>query len=223
MTHKTSHVVCNLAKWKSITPTFCLIFIFLLSLSFFLSKELFRRKRWRLVSVQLSNKFGYSPWCTVYFVLVLHNHNSLSLGRNDPSFPVSCCTFQSIYLSNALYFSSPTESFLSIHVYFPSAVPISTQSIYLLIYLSNALSFSSSTESFLSIHISFPSAVPISTQSIYLLIFLSNALSFSSLTESFLSICVVSVSFYFGRANIRNESKQKSAKNLTGNFFAFHI
>ena len=186
MTHKTSHVVCNLAKWKSITPTFCLIFIFLLSLSFFLSKELFRRKRWRLVSVQLSNKFGYSPWCTVYFVLVLHNHNSLSLGRNDPSFPVSCCTFQSIYLSNALYFSSPTESFLSIHVYFPSAVPISTQSIYLLIYLSNALSFSSPT-------------------------------------ESFLSICVVSVSFYFGRANIRNESKQKSAKNLTGNFFAFHI
>ena len=111
MTHKTSHVVCNLAKWKSITPTFCLIFIFLLSLSFFLSKELFRRKRWRLVFVQLSNKFGYSPWCTVYFVLVLHNHNSLSLGRNDPSFPVSCCTFQSIYLSNALYFSSSTESF----------------------------------------------------------------------------------------------------------------
>ena len=111
LTHKTCHVVCNLAKWKSITPTFWLIFIFLLSLSFFLSKELFRRKRWRLVSVQLSNKFGYSPWCTVYFVLVLHNHNSLSLGRNDPSFPVSCCTFQSIYLSNALYFSSSTESF----------------------------------------------------------------------------------------------------------------
>ena len=113
--------------------------------------------------------------------------------------------------------------FLSIHVSFPSAVSISTQSIYLLIFLSNALSFSSPTESFLSIHISFPSAVPISTQSIYLLIYLSNALSFSSPTESFLSICVVSVSFYFGRANIRNESKQKSAKNLTGNFFAFHI
>ena len=101
-------------------------------------------------------------------------------------------------------------------LHFPLAVALSNLSIYQMLYIFLLLQ-----SLFLSIHVSFPSAVSISTQSIYLLIFLSNALSFSSPTESFLSICVVSVSFYFGRANIRNESKQKSAKKLTGNFLPF--
>ena len=41
--------------------------------------ELFSR-RWRLASAQLSNKFGYCPWCTVSIVLYFHKHNNLPLG-----------------------------------------------------------------------------------------------------------------------------------------------
>ena len=43
--------------------------------------ELFRRRRWRLISAQLSNKFGYCPLYTVSIVLYVHNHNSLPLGQ----------------------------------------------------------------------------------------------------------------------------------------------
>ena len=32
--------------------------------------ELFSRMRWRLISAQLSNNFGYSPWCTVSIVVL---------------------------------------------------------------------------------------------------------------------------------------------------------
>ena len=38
--------------------------------------ELFSRRRWRLISAQSSNKFGYFP---VSIVLLVHKHNSLPL------------------------------------------------------------------------------------------------------------------------------------------------
>ena len=43
--------------------------------------ELFSRRRWRLVTVQLSNKFGYRPLYTVSIVFKVHKHNSLPLGQ----------------------------------------------------------------------------------------------------------------------------------------------
>ena len=43
--------------------------------------ELFSRRRWRLVSAQLSNKFGFCPLYTVSIVLQVHKHNSLPLGQ----------------------------------------------------------------------------------------------------------------------------------------------
>ena len=46
-----------------------------------LHMELFSRRRWGLISAQLSNKFGYCPWCTVSIVLYFHKHNSLPLGQ----------------------------------------------------------------------------------------------------------------------------------------------
>ena len=46
-----------------------------------LRMELFSRRRWRLVSVQLSNKVGYCPSCTVSIVLVFNKHYSLPLGQ----------------------------------------------------------------------------------------------------------------------------------------------
>ena len=59
--------------------------------------ELFSRRRWRLVSAQLSNEFGYCPWCTVSIVLYFNalsllfcifiNTTSYHLGRYDTSPP----------------------------------------------------------------------------------------------------------------------------------------
>ena len=46
-----------------------------------LRMELFSRRRWRLVSAQLSNKVGYCPSCTVSIVLVFNKHYSLPLGQ----------------------------------------------------------------------------------------------------------------------------------------------
>ena len=43
--------------------------------------ELFSRRRWRLVSAQLSNQFGYCPLYTVSIVLLVHKRNSLPLGH----------------------------------------------------------------------------------------------------------------------------------------------
>ena len=45
------------------------------------SMELFSRKRWRLVSAQLPNKFGYCPLYTVSIVLWVHKHDILPLGQ----------------------------------------------------------------------------------------------------------------------------------------------
>ena len=58
--------------------------------------EHFSRRRWRLVSAQLSIKFCYCPWCTVSIVLYFHKHNSLPLGAYKPSSPVSCRAPQTI-------------------------------------------------------------------------------------------------------------------------------
>ena len=52
--------------------------------------ELFVRRRWRIVSAQLSIEFGYCPSSTVSIVLLFHEHNSLLLGRYEPSSPISC-------------------------------------------------------------------------------------------------------------------------------------
>ena len=49
--------------------------------------ELFSRRRWRLVSAQLSNKFGNCPLYSDSIVFVSYKHN----GRYEPSSPVSCC------------------------------------------------------------------------------------------------------------------------------------
>ena len=54
--------------------------------------KLFSRGRWRLLSAQLSIKFGYCPSCTLNIVLYFHKHNSLPLGSYKPSSPVSCRT-----------------------------------------------------------------------------------------------------------------------------------
>ena len=43
--------------------------------------ELLSRRRWRLVSAQLSNQFGYCPLYTVSIVLLVHKRNSLPLGH----------------------------------------------------------------------------------------------------------------------------------------------
>ena len=43
--------------------------------------ELLSRRRWRLISAHLSNKFGYCPLYTVSIVLQVHKHNSLPLGQ----------------------------------------------------------------------------------------------------------------------------------------------
>ena len=52
--------------------------------------ELFVRRRWRIVSAQLSIEFGYCPSSTVSIVLLFHEHNSLLLGRYEHSSPISC-------------------------------------------------------------------------------------------------------------------------------------
>ena len=59
-----------------------------------MATELFSRRRWRLASAQLSNKFGYCPSYTVSVALAFHKHH---LGRYKPSIhkhhlgsPVSC-------------------------------------------------------------------------------------------------------------------------------------
>ena len=44
------------------------------------AKELLSRRRWRLVSALLSNKFGYCLSGTVFIFGILQKHNSLSLG-----------------------------------------------------------------------------------------------------------------------------------------------
>ena len=46
-----------------------------------LSMELFSRRRWSLISAQLSNKFDYCPLYTVSIVLCVHKHNNLLLGQ----------------------------------------------------------------------------------------------------------------------------------------------
>ena len=51
-----------------------------------LSMELFSRRRWRLVSAQLSNNFGYCPWCSVPFCIFI-NTTAYHLGRYEPSTP----------------------------------------------------------------------------------------------------------------------------------------
>ena len=47
-----------------------------------------------IVSSQSWFKFGHCPSCTVSILLYFHKHNSLLLGRHEPSSPASCCTPQ---------------------------------------------------------------------------------------------------------------------------------
>ena len=46
-------------------------------------------RRWRLVSAQLWNKFGYCPSSIVSIVLAFHKNNRLSLGRYESSSPAT--------------------------------------------------------------------------------------------------------------------------------------
>ena len=54
------------------------------------AKDLFSRRRWRLVSAQLSIKFRYCPSYTVSIVLSFYQHSSYLLGRYESSSLVSC-------------------------------------------------------------------------------------------------------------------------------------
>ena len=52
--------------------------------------ELFSRRRWRVVSAQLSNKFGYALYTLPLLFCKFLNKTACHWGQYEPSSPVSC-------------------------------------------------------------------------------------------------------------------------------------